>query len=96
MSAFKRERRYCVLKLTDLRAALTGTELRTLSYLCGKVRRIRAARGKKPLKCVVVESDWPEYKMTWHAIKMRVLAEQHKKQHPHLSVPYKLETQPRS
>lgn len=69
---FKREIRYVVLKITDLRAALRPEELGTLKSLCAKVRRARKTAGKKPLRCVVVESDWPEYKPTWAAIKRRM------------------------
>jgi len=69
----QRENRYLVLKRTDLEAAeLSGAELETLRSIAGKVDQARSARGKAPLECVVVESDWPEYLDTWSALAQRV------------------------
>lgn len=73
MSEFKREKRYVVLKISDIRSAgLSEGEISRLNRVCDSVERSRAHRGKPPLNCVVVESDWPEYEPTWDAIKRRV------------------------
>lgn len=67
-----REHRYFVLKLKDINAALTTTEIGLLNQLALKVDKYRTTHLKKPLECVVVESDWPEYEPTWKAIESRV------------------------
>lgn len=68
----KREDRYTVLKHTDESAALNQIERANLYDLCDKVRIYREQAGKAPLRCAVVESDWPEYEPTWAAIGARV------------------------
>ncbi len=68
---FSRENRYLVLKLTDLKAALTPTKQMTLYQLAEEVDTNRRVCGKGQLRCVVVESDWPEYEPTWEAIQQR-------------------------
>ena len=72
MSEFKRELRYYVLKRTDIAAALSLKEQRQLERLCDLITDSRKFRGKEPLECVVVESDWPEYEPTWAVIQRRV------------------------
>ena len=66
---FKREERYVVFKLTDLCNSLKGDEIRQLAREYAEQRRLK---GKPPLECVVVESDWPEYEPTWKAIEARM------------------------
>lgn len=69
---FKRERRYIVLKITDvLSSNLSTDQLRTLNQLCDTIAQARAARGKVDLQTVVVESDWPEYEAVWTMIERR-------------------------
>lgn len=68
----KREIRYMVLKLKDAVAALTYDECKALDAMHAKIEAHRKARGAKMLKCVVVESDWPEYEPTWAAIAARM------------------------
>ena len=66
---FMREERYIVFKMSDLGNALKGDEIRRLAREYAEHRqRLR----KKPLECVVVEKDWPEYEATWKAIEARV------------------------
>lgn len=66
---FTREDRYIVFKLSDLGDSLKGDEIRRLAREYAEHRqRLR----KKPLECVVVEKDWPEYEPTWGAIAARV------------------------
>lgn len=67
-----RENRYFVLKRTDMAAALTKREIARLHGLGRKVEKQRKRAQKKPLRCVCVESDWPEYEPTWRAIARRV------------------------
>lgn len=74
MSQFERERRYIVLKLKDVEAALTCEEIDLLGELQDKIDAARAASGKEALVAAVVESDWPEYEPTWLAIQARVEA----------------------
>jgi len=69
---FEREERYIVFKLSDLGNSLKGDEIRRLAREYAEQRRLR---GKPPLECVVVESDWPEYEPTWRAIEARVAGE---------------------
>lgn len=70
---FKREERYIVFKVSDLGNSLKGDEIRQLAKEYAEQRRLK---GKPPLECVVVESDWPEYEPTWRAIEERVTGAQ--------------------
>lgn len=70
---FMREERYIVFKLTDLGNSLKGDEIRQLAREYAEQRRLK---GKKPLNCLVVESDWPEFEPTWGAIAARVAGAQ--------------------
>lgn len=68
---FQREDRYIVIKRSDLDKlspidrdlALSGLE---------RVNSIMAAWDCPARKCLVIESDWPEYEPTWAAIEARV------------------------
>jgi hypothetical protein len=71
----ERQFRYLVMKHKDLSKYLTDTERDVLMLLVKKVSAGRADEGKPWLKCVVVESDWPEYDETWEKIAARVDAE---------------------
>lgn len=73
MKEFKREDRYLVLKISDCNTHLTIDERKTLNLMAAKVGIGRALSNKIDLKCVVVESDWPEYEPTWDAIEIRML-----------------------
>ena len=70
---FQREERYIVFKVSDLGNSLKGNEIRKLAR---EYAEHRQQLGKEPLKCVVVESDWPEYESTWKAIEARVTGAQ--------------------
>jgi len=70
---FIREERYIVFKMSDLGNSLKGDEIRRLAREYAEQRRLK---GKKPLECVVVEKDWPEYEPTWKAIETRVVGTQ--------------------
>ena len=70
---FQREERYIVFKVSDLGNSLKGDEIRKLAR---EYAEHRQQLGKEPLKCVVVESDWPEYEPTWKALESRVTGAQ--------------------
>jgi hypothetical protein len=69
---FKREDRYFVFKRSDL----LPHQAKGLDDLRATANKIRGIRGKPPLECVVVESDWPEYETVWDMIQGRVEGEQ--------------------
>ncbi len=71
---FVQEARYIVLKGADLRG-LHPHHWTQLSEVIKYHDRNRRFKGKLPLECVVVESDWPEYDPTWKAIQNRVTSE---------------------
>ena len=70
---FMREERYIVFKMSDLGNSLKGDEIRRLAR---EYAEHRQQLRKKPLECVVVEKDWPEYEPTWKAIEARVTGAQ--------------------
>ena len=75
MPEFKYENLYFVLKRSDIRNSLSFLEQQILQDIAEKVHHWRTEEvGRDPRKCVVVESDWPEYEPTWHAIKQRTKA----------------------
>jgi hypothetical protein len=65
----QREKRYIVLKMRDVDAALTEEQREQLDLLCDVVDIHRHERGADDLKCVVVEQDWPEYETVWQMIE---------------------------
>jgi hypothetical protein len=69
---FKRENRYHVLKVSDAETSFTHDEKVIMQELLEKLDRHRKERNKKPLTCVVIESDWPEYESAWKMIEARV------------------------
>lgn len=73
----EREERYYVIKKSDLEAALkvkriTQTDIEDLKELLARLNTQRFVSNKEMLKCVVVESDWPEYEKVWRMIEDRV------------------------
>jgi hypothetical protein len=68
MSDFNREDRYFVFKRSDVPASA----IPVLESLRETADHLRGMKGKPPLVCVVVESDWPEYEKTWQMIEDRV------------------------
>ena len=73
---FEREERYLVFKLADVEKDFFPSEISQLLRLYETQQNRRKQRGKPPLECVVVESDWPEYEPTWKAIEARVMGAQ--------------------
>lgn len=68
----KRETRYIVLKISDVEKHLADEDKSLLAELSTKVALGRENKGKPPLDCVVVESDWPEYEPVWKMIEARI------------------------
>ena len=66
---FELDTRYWVAKTKDVDAALSPEEKQQLDKLLGKVASQRLTSGKPPLKCVVIEEDWPLYADTVNGIK---------------------------
>ena len=73
---FMREERYIVFKISDIKEALSASEIDDLKYLHRVTNACRERLRKKPLECVVVEKDWPEYEPTWKVIEARVTGAQ--------------------
>jgi len=71
----KREKRYLVFKLSDIKKYLDFSDQAILSALACHIDDRRNADKRPDLQCAVVESDWPEYGLTWAAIEARVDAE---------------------
>lgn len=76
----ERELRYDVVKRKDFAACfmegiISPEEVNTLQDILAKLYKYRLDMGKKPLECVVVESDWPEYETVWRMIDERVQRE---------------------
>lgn len=69
---FLRENRYLVLKHKDIEQYLTPLGRSELYSLADDVGVSRIMEGKPELKCVVIESDWPEYEEVWGMIQRRV------------------------
>jgi hypothetical protein len=68
----QRENRYIVIKETDAKSILGSLNYRLLHTIADSIERGRVVKGKAPLECVVVESDWPEYEHIWSMIAARV------------------------
>lgn len=74
---FNREDRYFVFKRSDL----LPHQAKGLDGLRATANELRGIRGKPPLECAVVESDWPEYETVWDMIQGRVEGEQAERIH---------------
>ncbi|UAN48032.1 DUF550 domain-containing protein [Serratia sp. JSRIV001] len=68
----QRENRYIVIKEADAKNILGPLNYKLLHTIADSIERGRSIKGKAPLECVVVESDWPEYEPLWKAIEARV------------------------
>jgi hypothetical protein len=84
MSKFEREERYIVIKISDLQGAdnICQDSIDNLIDLEKSITVYRNEAGKQPLKCAVIEHDWPEYEPVLEMIKKRVIAENHKTETP--------------
>lgn len=75
MSNFKREDRYLVLKRCDIEMYLNKDDSMRLARISRDITNARMDKGRPPLKCVCIESDWPEYETAWSMIENRVFKE---------------------
>lgn len=70
---FKREERYYVLKISDMKKYLSAEKQEAVRATAEKLNAGRAVDGKPVLQAVVIESDWPEYKRVWQMIETRMI-----------------------
>lgn len=71
MNDFKKEIKYLVLKYKDIEAAGFSDEEKVDMYrLINRIELARAQRGKPPLECVVVESEWHCYDKVWEMVEL--------------------------
>ena len=73
---FKREQRYFVVKVKDAKEYLDAHQLEKLAEIADTISEGREKDGIPAVDCVVVESDWPEYELTWKAIEARMTGAQ--------------------
>jgi len=72
MSDFKREKRYIVIKQSDVERYLNIAQKRVLNMIQASLECGRQDDNRGSLVAAVVEHDWPEYEPTWKAIEQRV------------------------
>lgn len=72
MSQFKREPRYIVFKIKDLRRYCSEQTQEAALSIGDIIANGRRRDGKAPFNAVVVEQDWPEFEPTWAAIEARM------------------------
>lgn len=72
VSEFKRELRYVVFKLKDIKKYLHPIDQQILMELGNRIAKGRREDVKPPFNAVVVERDWPEFEMVWAAIEARM------------------------
>ncbi len=70
---FKREERYYVLKISDMKKYLSAEKQEAVRATAEKLNAGRAVDGKPVLQAVVIESDWPEYERVWQMIETRMI-----------------------
>lgn len=69
---FKREPRYIVFKIKDLRRYCSEQTQEAALSIGDIIANGRRRDGKAPFNAVVVEQDWPEFEPTWAAIEARM------------------------
>lgn len=68
----KIENRYLVLKRSDIEKYINLDTQIHLANIFQAIEYNRHDEGRSPLECIVIESDWPEYKPTLSALETRV------------------------
>lgn len=74
------EHRYLTIKESDLYqafkvGAISMSHMDMLREVDEAINKVRVENGKKILKVVVIEENWPEYQPTLELLGERVLAE---------------------
>ena len=77
---FRREERYYVLKISDMRKYLSREKFELVGTIAEKLNAGRAVDGKTTLQAVVVEHDWPEYELVWQMIADRMQGDAKRKE----------------
>lgn len=72
VSEFKREPRYVVFKLKDIKKYLHPMDQQILMELGNRIAKGRREDVKPPFNAVVVEQDWPEFDLVWSMIEARM------------------------
>jgi len=75
---FEREKRYTVIKATDLKY-LSDDELLVLCNIDSKINTMRKADGKRKLECAVIEADWSIHDEAWALIEKQYRLDQSEK-----------------
>lgn len=76
---FELEHRYFVFKIKDVidfdkKAPSTPSISSILNWCAKRLTKHREDQNKQELKCIVVESDWPEYQMVLEMLRNRIEA----------------------
>lgn len=71
---FKREERYYVLKISDMKKYLSAEKQDAVRAVAEKLNAGRVVDGKTVFQAVVIEHDWPEYEPVWRMIEARMKA----------------------
>lgn len=66
------QKRYTVLKETDIAEHLSGAMQNLLNSICAAVEDGRKDAGKQTLACLVIEKDWPEYQPTVDLLSAKI------------------------
>ena len=66
------ENRYLVFKRADIEKYISLSTQISLANVAKAIEHHHHDEGHSPLECIVIESDWPEYKPTLAALEKRV------------------------
>lgn len=76
------EGRYIVFKIKDLDTLFPTTgghhTKESLQNLALRINTVRRRQGKRPLRALVLESDWQEYEPAWDMLAQRVTRDEDK------------------
>ena len=68
---FELQDRYYVVKYYDAKVHLTEDEWKTMARLSQKIGKGLEEEGRKPLKGIFIEEDWPEYQVVLDLLTKR-------------------------
>lgn len=66
---FEKEDRYVVIKRKDIDKYLGARDKTQLATVLEKINTCRSLDMRKPMACVVVESDWKCYDVVWGLVE---------------------------